>query len=159
MKEVPGVVLAPMQEGDVPEVMAIERRAYPFPWTEGILRDSLRAGYSSWVVRDARGQLCAYALMSMAAGEAHILNLCVDPDRQRQGLGRYLLGHLTSVAAAAGTQLLLLEVRKSNHAAISLYLHAGFRRLGQRKGYYPAESGTEDAWLLGRELDSRIVVA
>lgn len=147
-----GLSLAPMQQADVGAVLEIERRAYPFPWTEGILRDSLLAGYSSWIIRDAQGKVSAYALMSMAAGEAHILNLCVEPTRQRQGLGRLLLGHLKQVAAAAGTQLMLLEVRKSNAAAIALYLSGGFQRLGQRKAYYPAEGGAEDAWLLGLEL-------
>lgn len=151
--------LEPMQEADVAAVMDIERRAYPFPWTEGILRDSLRAGYSSWVLRDAEGRICAYALMMMGAGEAHILNLCVEPARLRQGLGRRLLAHLKSVAQAAGHSLLLLEVRKSNHAAIQLYLGAGFRKLGQRKDYYPAAGGTEDAWLFGLPLDPQTVAA
>lgn len=149
----------PMQESDLAEILALERRAYPYPWTEGILRDSLRAGYSGWVVRDADGHLCAYAFMSMAVGEAHILNLCVDPQYQRQGLGRRVLGHLKSVAGAAGVQLMLLEVRKSNHAAISLYLRSGFQRLGQRKNYYPADNGSEDAWLLGHELPGQPVNA
>lgn len=144
--------IRPMQESDLEDVLAIERRAYPFPWTAGILRDSLRAGYSCWIVEDESGAIRAYAFLSMAAGEAHILNLCVDPDFQRRGLGRRLLDHLQFVAEAAGTELLLLEVRKSNAAAIALYLSAGFRKLGQRKNYYPAENGGEDAWLLGLDL-------
>lgn len=143
-----------MSEVHVAGIMQIETRAYPFPWTEGIFRDSLRAGYSSWVVRGGDGGLCAYALMSIAAGEAHILNLCVDPVRQRQGIGRFLLSHLKQVASAAGAGLLLLEVRKSNVAAIELYLRSGFRRLGERSAYYPAQGGREDAWLLAYELDA-----
>lgn len=152
-------VLEPMQESDLPEVLTLEHRTYPYPWTEGILRDSLRAGYSCWVVRDAGGALLGYAFMSMAVGEAHILNLCVDRQYHRQGLGRRMLGHLKLVARAAGVQLMLLEVRKSNHAAISLYLRSGFQRLGQRKNYYPAASGSEDAWLLGHELREQPVIA
>lgn len=144
--------LRPMQPAHLPEVLAIERRAYPFPWTEGILGDCLKVGYSAWVVNDPRGSILAYAFMSMAVGEAHVLNLCVDPAYHQQGLGRFLLAHLTRIATAAGMDVMLLEVRKSNAAAIALYLKSGFHRLGVRKGYYPAHQGSEDALLLGRSL-------
>jgi [ribosomal protein S18]-alanine N-acetyltransferase len=143
--------LAPMTEWHLPQVQEIEDRAYPFPWTSGIFRDCLKAGYSAWVVsRD--GEVLGYALMSLGVYEAHILNLCVTPECQRQGLGRFLLQHLRRVAAASGAELLLLEVRKSNGAAIALYRKAGFHRLGVRKGYYPDVDGREDAWLLGYRL-------
>ncbi len=144
--------LEPMEAGRLPQVLEIERRAYPFPWTEGIFRDCLRAGYSGWIVTSPDNEVLAYAFMSMAVNEAHILNLCVEPDCRQQGLGRFLLAHLQQVARAAGMEVLLLEVRKSNSAAIALYLNHGFRKLGERKGYYPAHEGTEDAWLLGCTL-------
>lgn len=144
--------LEPMHAEHLPAVLEIEQRAYPFPWTDGIFRDCLRAGYSGWVVTSPANEVLAYAFMSMALNEAHILNLCVEPACQRQGLGRFLLAHLRQVARAAGMELMLLEVRKSNSAAIALYLNHGFRKLGARKGYYPADGGTEDAWLLGCEL-------
>jgi ribosomal-protein-alanine N-acetyltransferase len=147
--------LQPMQAADIRNVLAIERRAYPFPWTEGIFEDCLRVGYSAWVVTEVSGEVLAYGLMSMAAGEAHILNLCVAPERQRQGLARYLLEHLLEVARAAGVALLLLEVRESNVAAQRLYETFHFRRLGQRKAYYPAHHGREDALVLGLDLHPR----
>ncbi|MCI0749359.1 MAG: ribosomal protein S18-alanine N-acetyltransferase [Nevskiales bacterium] len=142
-----------MSETQLPQVLDIECRAYPFPWTEGIFRDCFRVGYSRWVVVRPDGNVVAYAFMSMAVGEAHILNLCVEPACQRQGLGRFLLSHLRSVAWAAGMNVILLEVRKSNQAAMTLYLGAGFHKLGQRKAYYPAQDGSEDAWLLACPLD------
>lgn len=144
--------LEPMSEAHLPDVLAIEQRAYPFPWTEGIFRDCLRAGYSGWIVSGSAGETLAYAFMSMAVNEAHILNLCVEPSCQRQGLGQFLLAHLQQLARAAGMEVILLEVRKSNVAAIALYLNHGFRKLGARKGYYPAHEGAEDAWLLGCTL-------
>jgi ribosomal-protein-alanine N-acetyltransferase len=144
--------LEPMSELHLPQVLEIERRAYPFPWTEGIFRDCLRAGYSGWVVTSPANEVLAYAFMSMAIGEAHILNLCASPDCQQQGLGRFVLSHLQQVARAAGMDIMLLEVRKSNSAAIALYLNHGFRKLGVRRDYYPAHGGTEDAWLLGCNL-------
>lgn len=144
--------LRPLGEDTLERIVEIERRAYAFPWTEGIFRDCLRVGYSSWVVTSAADEVLAYALMSMAVGEAHILNLCVEPAFQQQGLGRFLLTHLQRLARGAGMELMLLEVRKSNAAAIALYLGMGFNKLGARKGYYPAAQGSEDALLLGYEL-------
>jgi [ribosomal protein S18]-alanine N-acetyltransferase len=144
--------LQPMHEEHLEQVLDIERRAYPFPWTEGIFRDCLKVGYSAWVVRSPSGEVLAYALMSMAVGEAHVLNLCVEPAYHQQGLGTFLMTHLIRLARGAGMDLMLLEVRRSNAAAIGLYLGMGFRKLGVRKGYYPATQGSEDALLLGYEL-------
>lgn len=144
--------LHPMQAAHLPQVLAIEQSAYAYPWTEGIFSDCLRVGYSAWVVTDAAGEVLAYGLMSMAAGEAHVLNLCVAPPYQGQGLARFLMGHLLEIAAAAGVSLMLLEVRKSNGAAQQLYESIGFRRLGMRKNYYPARDGREDALVLGLDI-------
>lgn len=144
--------LRPMDEADLPQVIDIERRAYAFPWTEGIFRDCLSVGYSAWIVASPSEEVLAYAVMSMAVGEAHVLNLCVEPAYHQQGLGRFLLAHLRAVARAAGMDIMLLEVRKSNTAAIALYQSMGFHKLGVRKAYYPARDGSEDALLLGHTL-------
>jgi ribosomal-protein-alanine N-acetyltransferase len=144
--------LRPMSEEWLPQVVDVERRAYAFPWTEGIFRDCLSVGYSAWIVTSPADEVLAYAVMSMAVGEAHVLNLCVEPAYHQQGLGRFLLSHLQGLARAAGMELMLLEVRKSNTAAIALYLGMGFHKLGVRKAYYPAREGSEDALLLGHSL-------
>ena len=125
--------LRPMDESWLPQVMDVERRAYPFPWTDGIFRDCLKVGYSAWVVTSPDDEVLAYAVMSMAVGEAHVLNLCVEPAYHQQGLGRFLLTHLQQLALAAGMDIMLLEVRKSNTAAISLYMGMGYHKLGVRK--------------------------
>jgi ribosomal-protein-alanine N-acetyltransferase len=144
--------LLPMSAEQLQEILEIERRAYPFPWTEGIFRDCLKTGYSAWCVCDPSGNILAYALMSMAVGEAHILNLCVAPEGQRGGLGRFLLDHLMRVARSANMTLILLEVRRSNTAARRLYEGAGFSTFGVRKGYYPDTEGREDALVLGLDI-------
>lgn len=136
----------------LPQVLEIERRAYPFPWSEGIFRDCLKAGYSGWVLTEEPGLVIGYALMSMAVDEAHVLNLCIDPSYQQQGLGRMLLEHMIRLARAANATIVLLEVRKSNKGAIHLYESQGFQRLGLRKGYYPAAEGREDALVLGFDI-------
>jgi ribosomal-protein-alanine N-acetyltransferase len=144
--------LAPMHPSHLVQVVEIEREAYEYPWADGIFRDCLRVGYSSWVVTNTLGEVLGYALMSMAVGEAHILNLCVAPETRRQGLAQFLMKHLLMVARAADVTLVLLEVRASNTAAQRLYQQAGFKRLGVRKAYYPAPSGREDALVLGLDL-------
>jgi ribosomal-protein-alanine N-acetyltransferase len=147
----PAAVLRPMREEDLDAVMEIERRAYPFPWTRGIFRDCLRAGYPAWVL-EAGGRLAGYGLLSVAAGEAHILNVCADPSLPRRGYGRRLLRALLQQARGRGAQRVFLEVRPSNGAAIALYDAEGFNEIGRRPRYYPAANGREDAIVMALEL-------
>lgn len=144
--------ILPMQVSQLPQVLEIERRAYEFPWTETIFKDCLKAGYSAWVLAGDDDRLAGYALMSMAVDEAHVLNLCVDPFQQRRGFGLKLLKHLMKLARAAQASIVLLEVRKSNKAALKLYEGIGFARIGVRKAYYPAAGGREDALVLGFDI-------
>ena len=147
----PEVVIRAMRGSDVADVVAIERAAYQFPWSDGIFRDCLRVGYVCRVVTIAR-QVMAYGVMSFGAGEAHILNLCVDEAHRNRGMGKRLLGALIERAIAAGMHEAFLEVRPSNTAAIRLYLTLGFEQVGMRRGYYQAVSGREDAAVLRRAL-------
>lgn len=140
-----------MRQDDVPCVAALEREAYDFPWTIGIFRDCLLAGYLSLVVEHRRA-LRAYAIMSVAAGEAHLLNLCVAVDSRREGYGSLLLETLVGHARRSGAERIHLEVRPSNEAALALYQAHGFERIGLRRRYYRARMGNEDAILLARTL-------
>lgn len=143
--------LRPMREQDVDAVHAVERRAYEFPWTPGIFRDCLRADYLAWVL-EIDGGVAGYFLMSLAAGEAHVLNICVAPERQGRGHGRRLLRSLLHLARARGAQRVFLEVRPSNRHAIALYEQEGFNEIGRRPRYYPARDGREDAIVMAMEL-------
>lgn len=149
----PSVLLRPMTEEDIGAVAALEAAAYQFPWSEGIFRDCLRVGYFCRVV--ALGELVVgYGIMSMGAGEAHILNLCVRADLRNRGMGRHVLDHMLERARAAGMLEAFLEVRPSNVAAIRLYQAAGFQQIGVRRGFYQAVGGREDAAVLKLELAS-----
>jgi ribosomal-protein-alanine N-acetyltransferase len=139
-----------MHELDVPMVVAIERAAYQFPWSEGIFRDCLRVGYVCRVV-DVGGA-CGYGIMSIGAGEAHILNVCIREDRRCCGLGRKLLIYLLDRARASGMHEAFLEVRPTNTVAGRLYRSLGFEQVGVRRGYYQAVGGREDAAVLRRPL-------
>jgi len=132
-------------------VVAIEQRAYEFPWSRGIFSDCLLAGYYCAVL-EADGVVSGYAIMSVAAAEGHILNLCVENRMRQRGFGRQLLNFLLSRVKAVNLERLFLEVRPSNAAAIALYEHAGFTRLGTRKDYYKAHDGREDALVFVLEL-------
>ncbi|NYZ62290.1 ribosomal protein S18-alanine N-acetyltransferase [Luteimonas deserti] len=149
--ETAAVALRPMRTQDLDAVMAIERRAYPFPWTRGIFDDCLRAGYPAWVLLGGDG-LVGYGVLSIAAGEAHVLNVCVDPGMQSRGLGRKLFRALIDDATRLGAARVFLEVRPSNPAAIALYHDEGFNEIGRRPRYYPAHDGREDAIVMAREL-------
>jgi len=143
--------IRPMQEADLMTVLEIERQSYQYPWSRTIFGDCLHAGYSCWV--GARnGIIECYGVLSVAVGEAHLLNLCVRPDSQQQGIGRKMLRHLIAVARRHDAEVLFLEVRLSNKSARALYENEGFNELGTRRDYYPTAGGREDALILARTL-------
>ena len=143
--------LRPMCEADLPRIHRIELASYEYPWTPGNFADSLGAGYSMWV-READGEVIGYYAMMAAAGEAHILNLTIAPSWRRHGLGRDLLDHCLARACDHHAEMVFLEVRTSNTAAIALYHSSGFVDLAVRRGYYPARVGREDALIMKKEL-------
>jgi ribosomal-protein-alanine N-acetyltransferase len=147
----PGAEFGPMREADLRAVLEIEESIYEFPWTLGNFRDSLRAGYACWVVRES-GCVIGYAVLMHAAGEAHLLNLSVAAGAQRRGHGRKLLHDIVQVARKHKAKILFLEVRPTNHAGQRLYSGYGFRQIGVRRGYYPARKGREDALVLALDL-------
>ena len=147
----PQLKIKPMQSDDVDAVMEIELRAYEFPWSEGNMRDCINSNYYCCVY-GLDDSCVGYAVMSVAAGEAQILNICIDPKMQGQGLGHRLLQHLIAEAGRRNADTLFLEVRASNKSAIALYDAAGFNEVGQRHGYYPTNSGREDALVLAFSL-------
>jgi [ribosomal protein S18]-alanine N-acetyltransferase len=138
----------PMSEADLAEVVAIEREIYPFPWTRGNFLDSIRAGYSVWVLRDEKAALIAYSVMTLVIDEAHLLNLSVARRLQRSGLGWRTLEWMAEVARGHGARTMLLEVRPSNTTAIRMYRRYGFEQIGMRRGYYPTLGGREDALVM-----------
>lgn len=147
----PAHYLRPMEENDLADVLRIEGQVYNFPWTHQIFSDCMRVGYSCWVyIKDS--ELVGYAILSVAVGEAHLLNICVDSNHQGEGLGEQFMGELFQISRELGAENLFLEVRPSNQPAVALYRKLGFSQIGQRKNYYPALDGREDAWVYSRSL-------
>lgn len=140
-----------MAHADLAGVMEIETLNYEFPWSEGIFKDCFRTmTYTNWVCEAPGDVIVGYCIISVAAGEAHIMNISVSPSFQRQGAGRKMLEHLIEYARPRAEKI-FLEVRPSNPGAIDLYRKTGFREIGIRKNYYPARNGKEDAIMF--ELD------
>jgi ribosomal-protein-alanine N-acetyltransferase len=142
----------PLTEARLDEVVAIEAAAYEHPWTRGNFVDSLRSGYQAQLL-GAHGTVLGYFVAMMGVDEVHLLNITVAPAFQGQGWGRVLLDALAIWARGQGAQWLWLEVRAGNTRAQRIYEHHGYRRVGERKGYYPANLGQrEDAVVMSMKL-------
>jgi ribosomal-protein-alanine N-acetyltransferase len=142
----------PLTEERLGEIVAIEAAAYEHPWTRGNFVDSLHSGYQAQML-DANGVVIGYFVAMMGVDEVHLLNITVAPAWQGQGWGRVLLDALALWARGQGAQWLWLEVRASNARAQRIYEHHGYRRVGERKGYYPAGFGRrEDAIVMSLKL-------
>ena len=142
----------PLTEARLDEVVAIERMAYDHPWTRGNFSDSLQSGYQAQLL-GAGGAVIGYFVAMKGVDEVHLLNITVAPALQGQGWGRVLLDALALWARGQGAQWLWLEVRASNTRAQRIYEHHGYRRVGERKGYYPANHGKrEDAVVMSLKL-------
>ena len=142
----------PLTEARVDEIVAIERSAYEHPWTRGNFIDSLRSGYEAQVL-GAKGTVLGYFVAMKGVDEVHLLNITVPPERQGEGWGGIMLDALKLWSRAQGAQWLWLEVRVSNVHALGIYERHGFRRVGERKGYYPNGPGRrEDAVVMSLKL-------
>lgn len=142
----------PMTESRLPQVLPIERSAYDHPWTHGNFADSLRSGYEAQLLV-AGDEVLGYFVAMKGVDEVHLLNITVAPAWQGQGWGRLMLEALATWSRGQGAQWLWLEVRVGNVRAQQLYERNGFRRVGERRRYYPAAGGgREDAIVMSLKL-------
>lgn len=143
--------MLPMSFGDVPAVVRNERLSYSHPWSDSIFKDCLQSGNECWLIKRER-KVLGHGILSIAAGESHLLNVCVAPEYHGEGLGRILVEHMLKCARIKAAERVFLEVRPSNRVAIKLYQSLGFKQIGVRKGYYPGVDGREDALVLSISL-------
>lgn len=150
MSEPPSTI-RDMNHDDLAMVSDIERRSYEFPWSHGVFRDCLLAGYQCIsLIREDR--VAGYGILSIAAGEAHILNLCIEPEIRALGYGERMLDEMLYRARAAQVREIFLEVRPSNDTALRLYRKKGFHQIAARQAYYQADNGREDAAVLSKKF-------
>jgi ribosomal-protein-alanine N-acetyltransferase len=142
----------PMSESRLDAVMAIEQVAYGQPWTRGNFTDSMRSGYQAQLLT-AGGTTLGYFVAMKGVDEVHLLNITVAPQWQGQGWGRVMLDALAVWSRGQGAQWLWLEVRAGNLRAQRIYERHGYRRVGTRVAYYPADKGLrEDAVVMSLQL-------
>ncbi len=133
-------------------VMEVEQRSYAHPWTRGNFQDALAHGYQVQLLLGG-DQLLGYFVAMPGVDEVHLLNITVAPEFQRQGWSHVLLDALQLWARSRSAQWLWLEVRVGNLRAQGVSEACGFRRVGLRKGYYPADRGSrEDAIVMSLPL-------
>ncbi len=146
--------LREMQEDDLAEVISLVNKASDFSWKPGNIIDSLNSALDASFVLYERpsGLILGYAVLHFVMDESQLLNISVLKERQAEGLGTAFLQQLMLLAQARNSQQMLLEVRASNTVAIRLYERQGFSKLAERKAYYPAKGGREDALIYSRPL-------
>jgi [ribosomal protein S18]-alanine N-acetyltransferase len=148
----PSLEMRAMRREDLRRVSELENASYDFPWSLGIFADCLKAGHPSWVLC-LDGEVIGYGILSVGAGEAHVLNVCIGPEQRGQGFGRHLMKRLLDIARWNGAERVFLEVRPSNPNARQLYVSMGFREIGRRPRYYPAHGGREDAIVMTLDFE------
>jgi len=139
----------PMTEADLDQVLAIESASFPSPWSREHFVNELEARHSFPYIAELDGCIVGYVCLMALFEEAQILDIAVGPMRRGNGIARLLMDHAISVALDKGAEVLSLEVRSSNIAAISLYERCGFVRTGLRSKYY---EGKDDAVLMEKRL-------
>lgn len=146
-------LLRRLNEDDLDRIIEIETASYPYPWTRGIFADCLRVGYDCWGLQESK-LLIGYCIQTQAAGENHLLNLCVAPGWQSRGFGTLLLNHAVRLARMQNCFCIFLEVRPSNPAGLRLYERNGFVMVGERPDYYRSDEGKENAIVMKKELQT-----
>ena len=136
-----------MTETMLPAILVIENQAYPIAWNDQLFRDCIQKNYLCQVLMAER-QIIGYFIVQIILDEYHILNLCVTPEFQGNGIGKYQLEYIHQRAEAETMNRVLLEVRASNIKAKKLYSSYGFHTIGKRKNYYPDFDGREDAQVM-----------
>ena len=140
---------------DLPQVIAIERRAFPTPWSLAMFVLELSKPSSICLAATRPGQqrtgtLLGYVICARYADVWHVMNIAVDPPHRRNGIATSLLQGV--IERAGEGESFTLEVRPSNPGAITLYERFGFRIAGTRPRYY--QDTGEDAVIMWRTPES-----
>ena len=142
------MTLREMMVEDLDQVMEIEQDLFRVPWTREGYFTFLTRNDAMFLVVEEKGQILAYCGLLMVLDEGDVTNVAVRRDRQKEGIGNFLIESLIRLAEGLGVTTIHLEVRQSNETALRLYERNGFTRDGIRKNYY--ENPVDDAILMTR---------
>ena len=151
------VLIELAQISDIDEIVALENRAFPYPWSRNVLLGEIDGESFSYVYvarlvdeSGIPGRIIGYHFFWLVADEIHVLNIAVDPEYQGLGLGKILMNFAADFGRERDAQCMILEVRVSNTPAQALYHTLGFQQVGLRKKYYA--NNKEDAYAMKKEL-------
>mgnify|MGYP000144320563 CR=1 FL=1 len=130
---------------DLLRVVEIEDASYSFPWSFSLFARELENPFSLFFVWEEEGEVVGYACYWLVEDEAYLANIAIDPSWRKRGLGRRLLEDSLKRVRKMGAGEVVLEVRRGNRVALSLYRSVGFKVVGRRPRHY--EDG-EDAWVM-----------
>ncbi len=137
-------------DADIDEVATLEKDIFPDPWPRSAFEEQLRGPQWGAIVAESGGHVIGYACYLIVATESHLTNIAVNPAFRRKSVAKRLLGRILEIVNESQCEMLLLEVRTSNHAAISFYERFGFQLLYRRPNYY--RRPVEDALVMVRHL-------
>ncbi|WP_114192633.1 ribosomal protein S18-alanine N-acetyltransferase [Edaphovirga cremea] len=143
--------ISSLTPADLARAFQIEKASHAFPWTEKTFDSNQGERYLNLKLT-VDGVVAGFAITQVVLDEATLFNIAIDPQFQRQGLGRMLLEALIEQLEEKEVVTLWLEVRASNHRAIALYESLGFNEVSIRRNYYPAAQGREDAIIMALPL-------
>lgn len=149
------LIIRPMREEDIPQLVQLEREAFPDQGPGIAFHQELHNRLASYLVayRTRDGEALGYAGLWFVLDEAHLISIAVAEAHRRQGVGHQLLTAALDMAREKAATMMTLEVRVSNTSAQALYEKFGFKRVGVRRGYYT--DNHEDAYLMTVEhIDS-----
>ena len=149
MNEIPSYHVRPMTGDDLDAVLTIEQVSFSTPWCRDHFEHEITAPHSFPYVAEYNGTIVGYVCLMSLFEEAQILDIAVVPEQRGRGIAQLLMDHAVAVAREKEAELLALEVRASNRAAIALYGRCGFVRTGIRLNYY---EGRDDAVLMAKNL-------
>ena len=148
---------SPITSGDIKQLMPIENACHSHPWNEKVFSSCVGGRYFGYYLTredssDETPVILGFYVGDYIAGESTLMDICIEPKFQGQGLGKKLLKHFIAQAKNSGASKVLLEVRARNISAQMMYINNGFSEIGRRTGYYPSTVGYEDAIVMSRRL-------
>jgi ribosomal-protein-alanine N-acetyltransferase len=144
------VLVRELNDSDIDQVVSLEKDIFPDPWPRSAFEEQLRGPQWGGIVAEQGGRLIGYACYLIVATESHLTNIAVDPQQRRKSVAKRLLSRILEIVSERQCEMLLLEVRTSNHAAITFYERFGFEMLYRRPNYY--RRPVEDALVMVRHL-------
>ena len=149
-------VIRPLEVEDLETIVGIEQQAHAYPWKKSIPLSCIEQEYPSLVL-EAEGSIIAYVVFNYLYDECHLMNITTKPSLQGRGYASQLIQTLYQHSALAGMNSVLLEVRESNHPALSFYAKEGFEKIGHRPDYYPKGVDREGAVVMRRSLSDSLL--